>query len=559
MKKKELFKDIIKSYETIFYQDHNTIGKSEGTISKSPKKGIFEYKTTKSNEESFLENYGNPLCSVWQKNLMIVLEENNDKISLKLYESIYSRKVGIKFFGKKKNCHYLTVNKKTGDFYIGRILNYQNKRNVQKKVVKNPTNYYSMVMDQISVITLMYRNNPKTGYLKNELLKKFIDALGFENNNPVDPDKLQSYITEKLIKNSLEKKGVKLPNNFKAFLNDYGFNQIPKLKLLRKHKLRFVDAFMDHNELKGNEIKKQLHQCLRTNIHLLKNVINWFGYDKVYRSNIILDLLNKPQNEGYTSYPSDFSESEKNKFFTYFIWYLKGNIDSSTLTDHVNFYYRLKYTFGERISLDAKSINEFVNEHARWSVMISSYRQGYNVRNYDDKFIDTIQQNIFDFSGIEYVPTLLQTTDEYNDESAFQNNCVRTYIDRCTSIIVSLRNNTDERATIEYFLGYEPSSKKFKLSRVQSLGKFNQKLPESWNPVMEILDTQVNQALLNSKDFKMSIKTSYPNNKTVVKNMVIKDPKEITGNSNYIGLIQWDNVEEISNNQQYFNNYILDF
>ena len=558
MEKKELFKDIIKSYETIFYQDYNTISKSNGTISKSPKKGIFEYKTTKSDEESFLENYGNPLCSVWQKNKMIVLEENGDKISLKLFESVYSRKVGIKFFGKQKNCHYLTVNKKTGDFYIGRILNYQNKRKFQKQIIKNPSNYYSMVIDQIKTITLMYRN-PNGFVLKYELLNKFISAVGFEKYGPVDDDKLFSYITTKLIKNSFEQKGVKLPNNFSAFLGLYGHEQIPKLKLLRKHKLKFVDAFMDHNKLKGNEIKKQLHQCLRTNIHLLKSAIDFFGYDRLYKSNIILDLLNQPQSMSYVNYPSDFSESEKNKFFTYFTWYLNGNVTSTTLTDHINFYYRLKYTFGERISLDAKSINEFVTEHARWSVMISSYRQGYNVRNYDDKFIDSIQKNIFDFSGIEYTPRLLQTTDEYNEESAYQNNCVRTYIDRCTSIIVSLRNNADERATIEYFLEYNPTSKKLKLSRVQSLGKFNQRLPESWNPVMEILDTQVTQALQSCKDFKMSIKTSYQNNKTVVRNMIIKDPKVITESSKYVGLIQWDNSEDVSNNQQNFHDYILDF
>ena len=68
-----------------------------------------------------------------------------------------------------------------------------------------------------------------------------------------------------------------------------------------------------------------------------------------------------------------------------------------------------------------------------------------NIRNYNDGFVNGIQQSIYDFTGIEYHPVLLRSTNEYNEESAYQNNCVRTYIDNCSSVIVSLRNvNGDE-------------------------------------------------------------------------------------------------------------------
>ena len=209
------------------------------------------------------------------------------------------------------------------------------------------------------------------------------------------------------------------------------------------------------------------------------------------------------------------------------------------MNDHIIYYNELK-TYGEKVTLNAKTIDDFVTEHANWSVLISTYKQGYHVRNYNDKFVDNVQQSIYDFIGIEYHPVLLRSTNEYNEESAYQNNCVRTYVDKCSSVIVSLRNaNGDERGTIEYYLTYDPTKKKLNLKRVQYRGQFNKSLPESWNHIMEILDGQVNKAL-NSETFEMSMKTQYINNKTVTNEMILKEPNEPQPGQQYIGLVQWD-------------------
>jgi hypothetical protein len=227
---------------------------------------------------------------------------------------------------------------------------------------------------------------------------------------------------------------------------------IPKFNVLKKHDLKFIDAFMSHHGIKGNEIKKKLHVCNHTNVQSLNRAITYFGYDKVYQTKIILDLLNQPSNNCLYNFPDDFTKSEKEKIFTYFQWQLKGDINQNTLNDHIIYYNQLK-TYGERVSLNAKTIDDFVTEHANWSVLISTYKQGYHVRNYNDGFVDNVQQSIYDFIGIEYHPVLLRSTNEYNEESAYQNNCVRTYVDKCSSVIVSLRNaNGNERGTIEYYV-----------------------------------------------------------------------------------------------------------
>lgn len=552
MVKKELFKKVYKQYETKFYRDHVDINTDDYGMRNHPKfkKGIFELTPeTNYGQIAFLANYHNLLCSVQQTNKTVVLEECGDKLSLKLFSSTYKRNVGIKFFSKNKDCFFITVNKKTGDFYVGNILRYQNKRKFSKVIRKNPNNYVGMIQEQLSIITLPVRQDNSILDLP-ILLNEFTMTLGlpdiiFDANYRKNINFLE--LAKSLIKYSLLKKNVKLPNNFSSFLDNQYSEHIPKTKLLRKHKLKFVDAFMEHHELSGNEIKKNLHLCDDTNVNGLKSAINYFGYDKLYKSNIILDLLNQKESKSFHNFPENFTKSEKDKLFTYFLWLLKGDINSNTLYDHIIYYNQLK-TYGEKISLNAKNIDDFVTEHANWSVIISSYKTGYHVRSYNNEFVEEVQKSIFDYNGVEYTPVLLLTTDDYIGESAYQNNCVRTYVDKCSSVIISLRNGY-ERATIEYMVTYYPHINQLKMNRVQSLGKFNKQLSEIWNPVLEMLDVQVGMSM-KSHEFTASMKTSYKNGKTFNRKMITKLPNPVHKDFQYIGLVQWDMRVE---NQDNFN------
>lgn len=545
MEKNVLFKHQIKNYVTSFYRNCNEINDYEiYQNSINHKKGLFvsnlESKTT---ESCYLENYSNLMCSVNQINEMIVLEESGDKISLKLFKNNYQRNVGIRFFSKKKYCYFITVNKRTGDYYVGHILNYQNKIKFTKKIVKNPNNYVGLIQEQFSIIMASLGKNEDSKTYKQNVITQFAKELGFFKFPKIDFDLNNTFLSNCLIRYSLTTKNVKIPDNLDAFIYSHYHEHLPKSKILKKHNLKFIDAFMAIHGVSGSEIKKNLHICKKTNVSALKGAINYFGYDKIYSSNSILKLLNLDVATFFYNYPVNFATKEKNKFFNYYQWFLNGDVNSNTLNDHVLYYNQLT-AYGENISLNAKNLDEFINEHANWSVLLSTYQKGYNVRSYNDKFVDKVQQPIFDFNGVEYTPVLLLTTNDYNDESAHQNNCVRTYTDKCASVIVSLRNN-NERGTIEYFLEYDPTIKKITTKRVQCLGKFNRVLSESWNPVVEILDEQIKNAI-NVEKFNLLMKTTFVNNKTISKKMVISEPKNVNENSKYIGLVQWDN--ELKNN-----------
>ena len=135
---------------------------------------------------------------------------------------------------------------------------------------------------------------------------------------------------------------------------------------------------------------------------------------------------------------------------------------------------------------DSKS--KFREEHLDWSDKLEHYRNGTYTRIYPEYSYELIQTPI-SVDGDVYYPVLLDDSHNYNNESAQQSNCVKTYIGKCSSLIVSIRKgdiDSEERATIEYYLT-KPSGK-INIERVQSLGRFNGKLDEEWNHVLFKLD-----------------------------------------------------------------------
>jgi hypothetical protein len=104
-----------------------------------------------------------------------------------------------------------------------------------------------------------------------------------------------------------------------------------------------------------------------------------------------------------------------------------------------------------------------------------------------------ISKPITSVDGV-YYPVVLDNSKNYNEESAIQSNCVKTYIGKAGSIIVSLRKggvDSDERATIEYNMTKGLLNESVRISRVQSLGRFNKGLPENWNEVLLKLDERM--------------------------------------------------------------------
>jgi hypothetical protein len=168
--------------------------------------------------------------------------------------------------------------------------------------------------------------------------------------------------------------------------------------------------------------------------------------------------------------------------------YIHQKLDAMTFSDHIRMYTELR-SFGEH-DLKWKSVeskSDFREEHLDWSEKLQHYKMGNYTRHYPEYMYEMIAQPLCD----DFYPVLLDTSTNYNEESSYQSNCVKGYIGKAGCLIISVRYGKflEERATIEYRLSINGGL--VSADRVQSLGKFNQKLEAHWTDVLFKLDKRV--------------------------------------------------------------------
>ena len=505
--KKELFKVSYSRYFSEEYSNHLQLDEIhkieiENSIDrKGIQREIFRRKDFDTTEETYLSNYGNPLYSVYRENIMIVVEREGNKVSIKFFNSSRKRRVGKSWFQVKKSMNYITVNVDMGDVYVGSLTNYQKKK-CQKKITRN-----FFRLDNISNFRLMvkhavgYFNQHIPDFNSTEVVVEALSKFMYE----IDQIEDFSHLTfnERLYKFYLNKKGIKHPDNLFAYMK-CSFN-LPKLKELRKNDMKYVDTFMQMNNLSGKKIRKALHICSDINISLYKIATEFFGDDWINQNeDVLLACLNssyKPWFSTQTSLREVFSHEELKRVFSVFKQaFVYETLDYSTFFDHLRIYIELK-AYGEQdirwYSCDDK--DEFRKEHLDWTDKLQHYKHGTYTRIYPEYMHEVINQPIKVDEEI-YHPVLLTNSSLYNSESQQQSNCVKGYIGRAGSIIVSLRKGeqeSDDRGTIEYRL--EKKDNKILVSRVQYLGRFNMGLSSEWSNVLSLLDKTMEKCISDKR------------------------------------------------------------
>ena len=547
--KEVLFKKEFVSYETIEHESYSEFplkGKIvrddflnlelEERPEPTKKHPLFIYKKTHKTEEEFVTRFADQMYAVTRNNTTIVVERDGDKVAIKLFWGYKHRRAGVVWFKTIKHVEFISVNTKTGDVYVGGIDNYHLKRKTRKKIKRN---YF--IGEPLNNLGLSIRNcirrvdNNLDVDCAHEALEVFIETI-----DPIDNfGKLTN--NQRLFKFYLNKRGVKFPNNFYVYTNEWFGPEIKKI--LKKSGNRMVDSVMERNELSGKQIKKALHNCESLNLAMLTLARNMFNDDWVNQDyELILGCLNS--NISYYPLPVDFKQFVTNeelkrvyKLFRHVV--IHGTLDSHTFYDHMRFYCDLKlYEPNIKWMSSDDDKSDFRDEHLDWTDKLQSYREGTYYRKYPEYSYKVISEPIED-GGEVYYPVLLDNSRTYNEESNAQSNCVKTYIGKCGSMIVSLRQggvDSEVRATIEYRLNKALVTKTINVDRVQSLGKFNKKLTEEWNDVLFKLDKRM---LYYVKD---------ENFDTVKIKKVHKSGLELDSTSNWSddGRLAWD-TDKIGN------------
>jgi hypothetical protein len=502
--REELFNLTRKEYRVYEYYDTNKIyfedekevdifGGMTTTFRSSAPWGHFDMKGDYNTEEKFTEHYGNPMASVDMTRRIMCVTTEGDKITFKLFWYNRRRRVTSKWFKTSTQCKFITFNHKTNALYTGTLDNYHLKRKCRKRIRRTLFN-----SDPINTLRRWVRDTFSSEEQKtidvptivNQVVSVYVNSIpGTEKYPTLLPE-------QKIYRRYLDAQGIKYPDNWFELADAY---PQPKKKDLVKCEYKYIDALMRVHNLKGDKVKKMLHQVnkfldgshfdlsceffgekfiLNQSEEFIKTLLETTTLTK-----ISLGVLNG----------SGLSKSERSNFFEIYKLYYNKLIDYHTISDHFRFYIFLKDL--EPIKWKSKTHDEFTQEHYDWSEKYNHYTNGDFTRIYNPTFVEKISEAILTTDG-PYFPEVLLTSKRYNNESFFQNNCVKTYIKRVDSLLISMRRgegDTEERASIEYRIRLCLQDNIFELERVQTLGKFNQRLDESWDDALIKLDNKIYQ------------------------------------------------------------------
>lgn len=500
-----LFKKDFKKFHNVTFRDYNTIINLPVDPQDFDFKHKFKSLSSNQKEDFFIENYGNPLCSIKKYYSSLIVETEGNKLSLKLFNGLRERVVGNYYFKLKKNMKFISVNMETGDIYMGEMHDYHKKKKCIKKIKKNtflgdPINEF-----RTNVKNIFSNFDVDGGVIFDQAILTFFKFLEPTNSvNSLTPSK-------KLIKFYLDKKNVKYPNNFGIYFSQWTHENFRKT--LRKNNKKVVDTIMKLFGLQGKTIRKALHECKKLQVESLRNCLIFFKELIQNDYDLILEILNTSVN--FESFPDSkiFTKTEMKRVLSIFKEVVQNQtINSYTFTDHMRMYSQLK-DYGEDLKwMSEISGNVFTDEHLDWTNKLEYFKRGLYRRKYPRFMYESLKP--IHVEGVTYFPILLDETYNYSEETNHQSNCVKTYIGRASSFIISLRlgdSFSEERATIEYRIVFLKNIGKVHLGRVQTLGRFNSQLGEEWALPIKKLDDIVMSWNFTEEDSIVSIEKECSN------------------------------------------------
>lgn len=534
--KQEIYKFSQTNYFTIFHKDHVPfVDEDQHFNYEKNDRLIFLTDSTSTDPSVFVENFANQLCTVTKFDTMVVLEKVGEtKISLKLFHGYKRRIRGFHWFKTSRNVDFLTVNLLGGDVYSGFLNDYNKKKQCIKHIRRNFFSRNPISELRSNIIKRLPLDREESVKIADKAINLFCNQLFPQKSNVECPNHI-------ITRFYLEKKGIKYPNNFQLYFKSFGL--LPKLKNLRKHNMKLVDAFMSDYDLKGDVIKKAIHNVKQSlGVSRLKYMLGFFPEEWVLQDKEFLEACLDYDSSTSITLPSLgalASKSELRKVFILAKEVLNHEFAWSTFYDHCEFYYYLK-SAGENIKWKSKNLDEFTKEHLDWADLYEFYKRGFYTRIYPQSLYDAFKIPIQHKDEV-YYPIILTNSEEYNAESFYQNNCVKTYIGRPSSIIISLRKGStisNDRATIEYLIFRKvgivanPNTAFCEVDfvRPQSLGKFNSTLSQDWIEPLKLLDERMTQYIGNGKNI-----TTVKIEKLLTNHKVLKSDSEWAEN----GFLFW--------------------
>jgi hypothetical protein len=468
-----------------------------------------EYYTTK--DRHIKRHFGRPFTtiSIIQVERTIIVSE--DKITVYSSEFTKTRQFNCKFFRKRTKKTGFSINLINGDFITWN--NSVVRKNVfatfhtsslglfyLEKTMRDKKCNQEFKNEFINTI-----NDNEFNYcLKNVLEEKF----GISTVSFFSPNEIFDLITKFFIK----QKNIKIPDNYKNLL----YNWYPTKKYLKKNDNKLVAAVLDRLNIKSKSMVKIFHDNPNIDIVVLIRLIKLFGVDQYQKyfsllspdffRNLIQDKINIG-GHGYISLQIEYlgeiktthedririvkllncikTLNERNYITDTNNIGVELNTVINDIKDHLRMLEKIKDLFPDS-EFKANNWKEFHEEHREFSKKENIVNRGYTINlSYDGKFVDYIENKI-EVKDKIYYPVLLKSDHEYSLEGSHMKHCVGGYVEKQTSIIVSLREGNrygHDRVTSEFNINTKEC--------LQSRFFCNQKPPEHFEEPLSILYNRV--------------------------------------------------------------------
>ena len=225
----------------------------------------------------------------------IVLEKNEDKTKLSIFNFSKSRQAGHRYFAKRSDDLHLTFNHKTKNFFITKSTFFKRRRNTT--TTKNDFNKIITVLNSMTSEDLLLRNTWFDGHMERqpnntqdilelhdfikEIEKKLKDELGVRVNLNSFGQGLGKCIMKWFIKTWK----IKVPNDYYYYLSTH----YPGIRNLRKFKMNLGRAILYNKNLYGKYYIRLINQYGEYNLSDLCKMKNLLGerYAKLVSKNFL--------------------------------------------------------------------------------------------------------------------------------------------------------------------------------------------------------------------------------------------------------------------------------
>ena len=291
--------------------------------------------------------------------------------------------------------------------------------------------------------------------IKKELIEHLQYKLGINKSVTLIPEGLTNQIIDWFV----ERKGIKVPNNYHYLL--YSF--YPTEKYLKSNNRKLVLSILDKLNIKSKITNKIVHTCESCDLNLLSYFCEILGEDyQKHIGNLSPLIFNNKENMfSYRNF-NDFYEnlnlkliSEKNlKENLILLINSYGDVKLKDILGYVNDHLRMGkkvIKYYPNITLLPKSKELFIRDHSEFSAIISKINKRYSIKHlFKDETINEIETPITINDGQRLYPFLLKREEDFIEEGTFMNHCVASYSEKMSTIIVSIRTKDgNDRITCE--------------------------------------------------------------------------------------------------------------